>query len=191
MWQASVRSTFGKSVVNEARVGYAGGFGGGTQFFPEFSDDQFNCSGVGCQSVGGKGYNLSIGVSIGPNALTSATAGTGPSTRYTPNYVFEDTVTWLKGSHTFSMGGTYTYTKTENWNDTVVPSARVRPELARPGVQHAAGDLGELPGRHQHDQRRLRAEPLRPADGTPHVVHRHGLPESGRPVRAAGRPAGI
>jgi hypothetical protein len=120
MWQASVRSTFGKNIVNEARVGYQGAFNGGTQFFPEMSAGLFNCSGLGCTPVGGQGYALNI--STAANGITNYYPTTSPSSRYTPVYVYEDTLTWLKGQHTLSAGATYTQTKTENFNDTAVPT---------------------------------------------------------------------
>jgi len=128
MAQGSVRSTFGKSLINEFRVGYAGAFNGGTQFYPELSADQFNCSGVGCQSVGGQGWDLYMGRTdqnagfVSSVGLNRATAATGPSTRLTPNIVYEDQFTWLKDKHTIGFGGTYTVTKTDNWNDTIVPT---------------------------------------------------------------------
>ena len=151
MWQAAVRSTFGKSFVNEARVGYSGGFGGGTLFFPEASEGQFNCAGVGCQSVGGKGWNLGTGVNgngitVAASGITGATATTGPSTRYTPNYVFENTLTWLKGKHTISTGGTFTYTKTENWNDTVVPTLNFGTSSLDPAYNMLTTTSGNFPG---------------------------------------------
>ena len=91
MWQAQVRSTFGKSIVNEARVGYQGAFNGGTQFYPEVTESQFNCSGLGCMSTGGQGYlmNSSIAASDITNpystaspssACLSATRGAGSPT---------------------------------------------------------------------------------------------------------------
>ena len=62
--QAAVRSAFGASLVNEARVGYVGGT---TEFGREVGASQFDCSGLGCQG----GYNLLIGnYAVGTNALT-------------------------------------------------------------------------------------------------------------------------
>jgi Carboxypeptidase regulatory-like domain len=119
MAQGTLRSTIGKNMVNEGRVGWSGAFGKGTLFFPELSDSQFNCTGVGCQQAGGQGWSLGINAFRG---ITTATASNGPSSRNTPSYVFEDTLTWLKGKHSFSMGGSYTITKTTNWNDTIVPT---------------------------------------------------------------------
>lgn len=146
MWQASFRSTFGKSVVNEARAGYQGAFNGGSQFFPEINEGQFNCAGVGCQSVGGVGYNLGINVAVGPNNLTTATASAAPNSRYTPVFVYEDTLTWLKGKHTLAAGGTYTQTKTKNWNDTVVPSLGFGLNANDPAFNMLQATSGNFPG---------------------------------------------
>ncbi len=111
MWQGTLRSTFGKSLVNEARYGFAGGT---TQFFTDVTKAQFDCSEPGCQG----GYNLDIGGRIGSggNDLTSATTVTAPSTRYVPDLIYEDTLSWLKGRHTISIGGSYTNIAFENWD---------------------------------------------------------------------------
>lgn len=116
MWQGTLRSTFGKNIVNEARYGFAGGT---TQFFTDAVKSQFDCTGLGCQG----GYNLSSGngntflsIGGGGQALTGATNTTAPSTRYVPDTVYEDTLTWLKGRHTFAIGGTFTRIKFENWD---------------------------------------------------------------------------
>ena len=62
MWQGTVRSTFGKSVVNEARVGAQDGTGQGTYFGQGVDESQFNCTGLGCQSAGGHGLELHLPV---------------------------------------------------------------------------------------------------------------------------------
>ncbi|HSK09459.1 MAG TPA: hypothetical protein VK911_07775, partial [Vicinamibacterales bacterium] len=111
MWQGSLRSTLGKSMVNEARIGWSGGT---TQWYPEVAASQFACNDAGCQG----GYNLGIGntgFNIGTNLLTSATASTSPSTRFVPDLVIEDTLSWLKGRHTLNIGGSFTQIKFENW----------------------------------------------------------------------------
>ncbi len=111
MWQGTLRSTFGKNIVNEARYGFAGGT---TQFFTDVTRAQFDCTGLGCQA----GYALGINTRVGGggNDLTSPTNTTSPSTRYVPDTVYEDTLTWLKGRHTVQVGGTYTKIKFENWD---------------------------------------------------------------------------
>ena len=68
--------------------------------------------------MGGTGSNSGFVSNVG---LNRATAGNGPSTRLTPNTVFEDTLTWLRDKHTIAAGASFTITKTDNWNDTIVP----------------------------------------------------------------------
>jgi hypothetical protein len=111
MAQASLRSTIGSNRVNEFRWGFSGGT---TQFYPEFTRSQFDCTGPGCQA----GYSLGINLAMGPNNLTSATTGTAGSTRYVPDLTFEDTLSWIKGNHSVSTGVTYTRIKFENWGYT-------------------------------------------------------------------------
>jgi len=106
MWQASVRSTIGKSVVNEARVGWQGAFGKGTTWFNDMSAaSSFGCSGAGCQSVGGKPFFFDI--STAASGITNAATIYSNSARLSPGWVYEDTATWLKGKHSFSAGASF------------------------------------------------------------------------------------
>jgi hypothetical protein len=114
-----MRSTFGTNIVNEARIGWAGGFGKGTLWYPNAAIDDFSCSGFGCQNVGGQGYAL--GISSAASGITNAYTTYSPSARNTPSSVYEDTLTWLKGLHTVSMGATVTRVTGSNWADTHVP----------------------------------------------------------------------
>ncbi|MEW5984747.1 MAG: carboxypeptidase regulatory-like domain-containing protein [Acidobacteriota bacterium] len=107
-WTAALRSTFGRNLVNEARYGFAGAT---VQFFTNVTKDTFTCTDAGC--TGGFFLNL---LDIGGTTLTAPAPVNGPSTRHTPDIVYEDTLTWLKGKHTFTMGGSYTHIYGENWN---------------------------------------------------------------------------
>jgi hypothetical protein len=116
MWSGTLRSTLGKNWVNEARYGFSGGT---TQFFTNVTRQQFDCSDPGCQG----GWNLATGngstmlaIGGGGQSLTGATNTTSPSTRYVPDAVYEDTLTWLKGKHTVAMGGSFTSIRFENWD---------------------------------------------------------------------------
>ncbi len=114
-WSAALRSTFGKNVINEARYGYSGGT---SQFYTNVTRDSFNCSGPGCVGP----YFLN-NVDIGGTTLTAAQTINGPSTRFTPSTVYEDTLTWLKGKHTINTGASYTHLFGNNWNaNQYVPS---------------------------------------------------------------------
>ena len=107
-WSAALRSTFGRNLVNEARYGFSGGT---TQFYTNMTPENFACDGPGC--TGPWRVNL---LDIGGNTLTAPQSVLGPSTRYTPATVYEDTLTWLKDKHTVTMGGSYTHLFGRNWN---------------------------------------------------------------------------
>ena len=120
-WQAAMRSTFGKSLVNEFLVGSADATGFGTYFSVGVNEGMFNCTGLGCQSLDGKGYGFAL------NPTTVASVGlTNPYVSFTPSadvakiLNFDDTVTWLKGAHTISMGATFTHIVWRGWSDRVV-----------------------------------------------------------------------
>jgi hypothetical protein len=143
MWQGTLRSTFGRNVVNEARYGFSGGT---TQFFTNVTRSSFDCTDPGCQG----GYNLGLGVRIGGggNDLTPATSTNGPSTRYTPDQVIEDTVTWLRGRHTLAFGGTYTKIKTENmsWPGGLVQGITLGVNSADPAFNILSETSSNFPG---------------------------------------------
>jgi hypothetical protein len=107
-WSAALRSTFGKNIVNEARYGYAGGT---SEFYTNMTKDNFACTGPGCS--GSWFVNM---LDIGGTTLTAPQPINGPSTRFTPSTVYEDTLTWLKGKHTLTMGGSYTHLNGRNWD---------------------------------------------------------------------------
>jgi len=142
-WQGTLRSTFGRSVVNEARYGFAGGT---TQFYTDNVRSQFDCTEPGCQGP----FNLDFTDRIGGggNDLTSATTVNGPSTRYVPDAVYEDTVTWLKGAHTVSFGGSFTSIKFENWDNPggVVPTILFATNSNDPAYGMLSETSGNYPG---------------------------------------------
>jgi hypothetical protein len=93
-WTGALRSTITKNIVNEVR--YARG-GGGTEFN---------------QGAGGSLYASQGGFNLGgfgiPNltALNQAAAN-NTSYRTTPTIDWTDNLTWLKGNHSFSFGGSH------------------------------------------------------------------------------------
>jgi hypothetical protein len=97
--QTTLRSTFGSNIVNELRVG---GSGGATKFGPELSVEQFLGTPVADQG----GFFLDInGNELGINnpAPTSAYSAREATTR-----VVENTLNWLKGTHSVQIGGGFT-----------------------------------------------------------------------------------
>ena len=104
--QASVRSTLGKSVVNELRFGASGG---PTYFNPISTIDSFSNQG---------GYRLGISQAM---SIANVSGLTTQNSRDATTRFVEDTFSWLKGSHSISFGGTFL--AAEMWNDdhTLVP----------------------------------------------------------------------
>ena len=117
MWQATARSTFGKSVINEFRYGGTDATGKGTYFGQGVDETQFNCSGLGCQSAGNKGWAFAF-PAIGASGLTSATEYNGQSASVAAQWTVENNLTWLKGSHSLSFGGSFTRIDDRRWNAT-------------------------------------------------------------------------
>ena len=117
MWQGTLRSTFGKSVINEFRLGGSDATGLGTYFGEGVDESQFNCSGLGCQSAGNKGWAFAF-PGIGASGLTSATAYNGQSASVAAQWSIENNMTWLKGAHSISAGGNFARIDTRTFNST-------------------------------------------------------------------------
>lgn len=101
-WVNSLRSTFGQNIVNEARIAYQGS--------PvEFFNEQFD-PGLWSQSFGGQGgYHLTLG-----NGITNAGPAPNAQSRNVNTWRIENTVSWLKGSHSFSFGASFD--RADSWN---------------------------------------------------------------------------
>jgi hypothetical protein len=93
-FSTSLRSTLGRNLVNEGRFGYSGA---PVTFFGELTTDMW---------ADQKGFQLNF-PTIG-SALTSPSAGPAPQARNATTLLLENTVTWLKGAHSLSMGGAWT-----------------------------------------------------------------------------------
>lgn len=116
MWQGTLHSIFGK-VVNEMRVGGQDATGLGTYFGKGVDETMFNCQVAGCQSAGGKGWVFGF-PTVGTNGVTSVTASSAPSSGVAAQSSFEDTLTWIKGAHSLSFGGSWARISTRNWATT-------------------------------------------------------------------------
>jgi hypothetical protein len=116
MYQASLRSTFSKNIVNEFRVGQTDATGLGTYFGLGVDESQFNCTGIGCQAAGGRGWNFVFPALT--QTLTGATAYNGPSSSVAAQKSVENTTTWLKGAHSVSFGGSWARITSRSWNAT-------------------------------------------------------------------------
>ncbi|HSC25743.1 MAG TPA: TonB-dependent receptor [Vicinamibacterales bacterium] len=112
LFSNSLRSTMTSNLVNEARVGYSGS---PVTFFKEFSTDMLTGS-----LVNSKGFHVAFPTVN--SALTSPTQNLTPSSRNASNILIEDTVTWLKGKHSLSTGGSWTQYSLWLKNQTLAPT---------------------------------------------------------------------
>ncbi|HUA62578.1 MAG TPA: carboxypeptidase regulatory-like domain-containing protein, partial [Verrucomicrobiae bacterium] len=87
----SLRSSLSATLTNEARFGLAGG---SVLFYDLVGSDALYSE--------WKGFNPGFGYWSG------VTTNAGPSRRNAPTKDFADTVSWVKGPHQFSFGGTFT-----------------------------------------------------------------------------------
>ena len=110
-WSGSVRSTVTSNLVNESRVGYSGA---PVTFFGELNKDMFSGPAV---NQGGF-YLVFPNVNSG---LQSPSASPQPQSRNANSLLLEDTLTWLKGSHSISMGGSFTQYDIWAKNSALVP----------------------------------------------------------------------
>ncbi|HSK70698.1 MAG TPA: carboxypeptidase-like regulatory domain-containing protein [Pyrinomonadaceae bacterium] len=88
----ALRSNFTNNIVNEARFNVSGG---DSSFAPEFTRDLYANTG---------GYALSLSTAF---SLTNAHVRNSKSGRTSPVREFTDSLTWLKGNHTISVGGQF------------------------------------------------------------------------------------
>ncbi len=121
MWQVNLRSTLGKSVVNEVRTGASDAMGDGTYFGKGVTSAQFNCTGLGCQASNGVGYSFNT-TTVDGYGLTGATSYYGSSAGVASQFSVSDTVTWLKGKHSMSFGGDFARTQMRNTNSSPTES---------------------------------------------------------------------
>ena len=111
------RATFGPNLVNEVRFGATGG---ATFFSPEKEIGMWGGTSVADQT----GYHLALSACCGNNdaALTNAGVTPTPSSREASTKNIEDTLNWIKGSHSFSFGGAFTQADLWLRNQTLVPT---------------------------------------------------------------------
>ncbi len=116
-WNIQERSTIGKNLVNQFVTGYTASH---VYFFTEIVPSSFSGVPVGDQ----QGFSLNIGAfaTTNNNDITTPTASTAPQQRINPTIDVNDTLTWLKGSHNISMGGSFTHIGLWGYNQTVVPT---------------------------------------------------------------------
>ena len=113
----SLRSTLSQNIVNEFRVGASGG---ATYFSPELAPSLFGGNSFGDQG----GYYLNIANACCSTALANAGNTANFSAREGATRIVEDTLNWLKGTHSLSMGASYTYGHVWLKNQQMVPELR-------------------------------------------------------------------
>jgi hypothetical protein len=110
----ALRSTLTQNIVNETRVGFSGA---PVQFFQELTPSMWSgANGVADQG----GFQVNF-PSIG-SALTGPSAAPAPQSRNATSLLIEDTLTWLKGSHSFSIGGSWTQFDLWAKNSSMMPA---------------------------------------------------------------------
>jgi hypothetical protein len=124
-WANSVRSTLGRNLVNEARVGYSSA---PVKFFDEMNVGMYTGS-----LANQKGFNIQF-PNIGA-ALTRASANPSPQSRNATDLAIEDTVTWLKGNHNLTGGVSWSNFNVWAKNSTLVPQLTTGLLTADPAQQ--------------------------------------------------------
>lgn len=132
-FQTNLRSTFGTNVVNEFKVGFTGG---ATMFSPEILTAPWSGSSVADQA----GFFLDIDTANIDNASNTATY----SAREASTNLVENNLTWVKGSHSLTMGGSFTQVDLWLQADTVVPTLQF--DIASGDPANAMFSAGNFPG---------------------------------------------
>lgn len=116
----ALRSTLTQTLVNEARFGLTGGT---VLFFPNVNRGQFTGS-----LANQAGFNIGIGAA----GITSATVSTSPSRRNAPVWQFTDNLSWTRGAHTLSFGGTFTQINFWSFSQVQVPTITLGVDASDP-----------------------------------------------------------
>ena len=111
-WAGTVRSTLTGTLVNEARLGYSGA---PVTFFGELNPGMYS----GTLANQG-GFQLQF-PNVG-SALTNPSPASNPQSRNANSLLIEDTVNWLKGSHSISVGGSFTQFDIWAQNSSLLPT---------------------------------------------------------------------
>jgi hypothetical protein len=118
----ALRSTLTPTLVNEARFGLAGGtvVFNGENSLDSFTGQVANQAGLNLGS-GTPGANGTTGVTLA-FGINGATVNTASTRRNSPTWNFNDTVSWSRGAHTFSFGGSFFQGNSFSTGTTFVPT---------------------------------------------------------------------
>jgi hypothetical protein len=138
-WSNTLRSTLTQNMVNEARVGYSGA---PVTFFKELNTGMFTGS-----LANQNGFQLTLSPAanqggLDGTALTNASAVPAPQSRNATSLLIENTLTWLKGSHNLSMGGSWTQYQLWAKNSAMVPAVDFRVVTGDPAQSLFTGAIG-------------------------------------------------
>ena len=112
----SLRSTLGANIVNEALVAWSGA---PVTFFGELSADSWGGTDIADQ----RGFRVPFPNTAGMNPTSAnPTGGFNPQSRNASSLLIEDTMTWLRGRHSLSMGGSWTQYDLWLKNQQLVPN---------------------------------------------------------------------
>ena len=117
----SVRSTLGANLVNEALVAWSGA---PVTFFTEVNPGMFGGTSVADQ----KGFSIIFPTTADMNPTSASSQGAinfNPQSRDAKSFLIENTLTWLKGKHSFTMGGSWTQFDLWLKNQQAVPTINV------------------------------------------------------------------
>lgn len=130
-YSTALRSTFGRNIVNEARFAVSTGL---SEFSAGISPADYANQG---------GYALGIDAA----GITTATSRNSYSNRNTPTYDFTDTVNWIAGSHSISLGGQYKLIRAEGSSiGRIVPVVGFGLDSTDPAFGMFANSANSLPG---------------------------------------------
>jgi hypothetical protein len=126
-WNIQARSTLGQNLVNQFVTGF-------TASHVYFSSEVTSASFSGVPVADQAGFALGLGSFPSSNALTSPTPTTQPQQRTNPTIDVNDTLTWLKGSHSYSFGAAFTHIGQWLLNQTVVPTVNFGMATGDPAI---------------------------------------------------------
>lgn len=108
-WSNMLRSTFGRNFVNEARIAYASS---PVVFFKELGT---------ATKLNREIFSSEAGFRLDFPVVTEPSASPAPQGRNAWNLLFEDSISWLKGNHSITAGGSLTHFQTTAYNSSLVP----------------------------------------------------------------------
>ncbi|HXH06517.1 MAG TPA: TonB-dependent receptor [Vicinamibacterales bacterium] len=143
--KGTLRSTLSSNLVNEFAVGATGG---PTYFSNELNPGMWGGTPVADQG----GYHLNFNGALG---ISNPASGPTPSAREASTKIVENTLSWLRGAHSFSFGGVFTQADVWLRNQTLVPTINFGIVTGDPA--DAMFTTANFPGASNTDLNRARA----------------------------------